>query len=209
MSMAASAPDLRHTEDETVPVYLRPNSGVRVSPEEFWRICADNPDLRLERSADGELEIMPPAGTESGSRNASITGQLWLWNRGTGLGVAFDSSAGFTLPNTAVRGPDAAWIAAERYEALSLEERERFAEICPDFVVELRSRSDRPADLRKKMGEYLDQGVRLAWLIDPFAKSVEIYRPGRPVETLAKPASLSGEDVLPGFVLDLRGILPD
>jgi len=165
--------------------------------------------LRLERTSRGELIVMPPAGADTGSRNAGITAQLWNWNQRTGLGVVFDSSAGFTLPNTAIRGPDATWLAKERWEALPQEEREKFSHVCPDFVVELRSKSDEKKILRDKMREYIAQGVRLAWLIDPRTATVEISRPGRTVEILKQPPTLSGEDVLPGFVLDLKGILFD
>ncbi len=183
--------------------------GLRVSDRAFWRLCQANRDLRLERNANGELIVMPPAAADSSNRNMSISGQLWHWNQQAGLGVGFDSSAGFTLPNTAIRGPDASWMTKDRWDALPKVERERFAHICPDFVVELRSKSDDMSTLGKKMEEYLAQGVRLGWLIDPRSGTVEIYRPGRPVEKLDKPATLSGEDVLPGFVLDLKGILFD
>jgi Uma2 family endonuclease len=191
----------------TVPLVVP--KGLRVSDRAFWRLCQANRDLRLERNANGELIVMPPAAADSGCRNAGITGQLWYWNQQSGLGTVFDSSAGFTLPNTAIRGPDASWMTKERWNALPTVERQRFAHICPDFVVELRSKTDDMSKLREKMQEYLAQGVRLGWLIDPKSGTVEIYRPGRPVETLDKPAILSGEDVLPGFVLDLKGILFD
>lgn len=191
------------------PLTLKFRPGLRLSDAAFWKLCRANPDLRLERTAKGELVVMPPAGPDSSRRNMSLGAQLWNWNERTGLGVAFDSSAGFTLPNTAIRGPDATWMTRERWDALTQDERERFAHVCPDFVAELRSRSDGMKDLRKKMLEYLAQGVRLGWLIDPKGQSVLIYRPGRPVETLKQPKSLSGEDVLPGFVLGLKGILFD
>lgn len=180
-----------------------------ISPEDFWRLCRANPDLRLERDSNGDLVLMPPAAPDSGFRNASLTSQLWNWNQRTSLGAVFDSSSGFTLPNTAIRGPDASWMTVERWEALSRDERRRFSHICPDFVVELRSPSDDLSKLERKMEEYLAQGVRLGWLIDPETGTVGIYRPGRPVERLSKPATLSGEDVLPGFVLELKGILFD
>ena len=146
---------------------------------------------------------------ETGGRNASVTGQVWVWNRDSRLGFSFDSSAGYTLPNGATRSPDASWIAAERWDAISPDARKRFAPICPDFVVELRSPSDDIALLRDKMREYVDCGARLGWLIDPVTCTVEIYRPSHPVETLARPVVVSGEDVLPDFSLDLRGILFD
>ena len=184
-------------------------SGLFATPRGFWRLCRSNPDLRLERSARGEVIVMAPAGSDSGMRNAGLTAQLWVWNRDSGLGVVFDSSAGFTLPNGAVRAADAAWMTLERWKAVPAGDRRKFAPLCPDFVVEIASPSDTPEDTRLKMREYLDQGVRLGWLLDPGSGLVEIYRPGRPVETLDRPATLSGEDVLPGFTLDLRGILFD
>jgi Uma2 family endonuclease len=200
---------VRRSAVRTVTVDLPSDVRLFVSPAGFWRLCRANPELRLERDANGRLVVMPPAATDSGHRNASITAQLWNWNERTKLGVVFDSSAGFTLPNTAIRGPDASWMARERWEALSDAERRRFSRICPDFVVELASPSDELTKLESKMEEYVAQGIRLGWLIDPRSGSVAIYRPGRPVERLSKPTTLSGEDVLPGFVLQLKGILYD
>ncbi len=191
------------------PMTLKFRPGLRLSDRAFWKLCRANPDMRLERTADGELEIMAPAGSDSGRRNASLTSQLWIWNQSTKSGEAFDSSSGFTLPNIAVRAPDASWIAKDRWDALTRDERERFAPICPDFVVELSSRTDLASHLRAKMREYIAQGARLGWLIDPKTDTVEIYRPGQQVEILTRPEALSGEDVLPGFVLDLEGILSD
>lgn len=177
----------------------------------FTALCAENDILRLERTARGDLEIMAPAGGAGSSRNANLTYQLIRWGEeeGRGLGIIFDSSGGFVLPNGAIRSPDTAWVALPRWEALTHEEQKGFPPICPDFVLELRSESDRPYRLRKKMVEYLAQGARLGCLIDPLSGKVEIYRPGREVETLNRPATLSGEDVLPGFVLDLKGIITD
>ncbi|MBV8076861.1 MAG: Uma2 family endonuclease [Planctomycetaceae bacterium] len=173
----------------------------------FMRLCRANPDLRLERTAGGELIVMTPAGADSSGRNLKIAGRLYVWSEANELGITFDSSAGFTLPNGAIRSPDASWIVRARWEALTPEDRQGFAPICPDFVVELRSPADRLRDLRAKMAEYRIEGARLGWLIDPKRKMVEIYRPRRRVEVLTVPAALSGEDVLPGFVLDLKGIL--
>jgi Uma2 family endonuclease len=184
-------------------------SGLRASPEAFWRLCAANPDLRLERSARGEVIVMPPAGAGSGVRNADLTAELVFWNRATKLGFTFDSSAGFTLPNSSVKSADAAWIARDRWLAVPTETREKFTPICPDFVAEIMSPSDEWSKLREKMEEFRDQGVRLGWLLDPKTGRVEVYRPGREVEALDRPATLSGEDVLPNFVLDLHGILFD
>ena len=192
---------------ETVALAVPSDVRLLVSVEDFGRLCAANGDLRLERTARGELIAMSPAGSESGMRNAALSAQLWIWARADGTGVAFDSSAGFTLPNGAIRAPDASWFRKERWEALPVKQQEGFAPICPDFVVELCSPSDSFKAGSEKMGEYLDNGARLGWLIDPMSASVAIYRPGREVETLNRPTSLSGEDVLPGFVLDLKGIL--
>jgi len=181
---------------------------LRVSDEDFWLLCLENPDLRLERTERGVVEIMPPTSGGTGARNADLTAQVVVWAKIDGTGTPFDSSAGFKLPNGATRSPDTSWIPNERWNALTVAEKEeKFSPICPEFVVELRSRSDRKKKLQGKMREYLTQGARLGWLIDPRDGTVEIYRPGQPVEILNKPAKLSGEDVLPGFVLDLKGIL--
>lgn len=192
---------------KTTPLLVPLHSGLRVSMRDFNKLCQANPDLRLERTARGELVVMPPAGTESGGRNANLTAQLWFWAQADGTGVVFDSSTGFTLPNGALRSPDASWLAKDRWNELSAQEKKKFAHVCPDFLVELRSPSDPLRDIRLKMEEYVGQGARLGWLIDPESRTVEIYRPDRPVERLKSPATLSGEDVLPGFVLDLKGIL--
>jgi Uma2 family endonuclease len=184
-------------------------SGLRASPKAFWRLCAANPDLRLERTAKGEVIVMAPAGADSSWRNAKLTMRLGNWSDSDGTGEFFDSSVGFTLPNGAVLSPDASWIVRERWLALPPKDRMRFSPICPDFIVEILSPRDSRSKAREKMREYLDQGVRLGWLLNPKTGRAEIYRPGRPVESLVRPATLSGEDVLPGFVLELQGILFD
>ncbi len=181
-------------------------STMELTDERFEQICHSNQDLRFERSHQGELIVMPPTGSETGGQNSSLTGQLWLWNRTSRLGRSFDSSAGFTLPNGAIRSPDASWIKQERWDALSPAQKRKFAPICPDFVVEICSPSDRLADVQSKMEEYLDNGTRLGWLIVPETRHVEVYRLNRDVEILSNPVSLSGEDVLPGFELDLSDI---
>ncbi|HAG85124.1 MAG TPA: hypothetical protein DCL61_29240 [Cyanobacteria bacterium UBA12227] len=178
----------------------------KVTHEQFEQIAVVNRDLRLERTATGELIVMPPTGSETGNRNVDISGQLWLWNRQTKLGVVFDSSSGFQLPNGADRSPDASWVKLERWEALTPKQKEGFAPLCPDFVVELRSKSDSMEPLREKMREYLANGANLGWLIDRKNRKVEIYRPGKEVEIINNPTSLSGEDVLPGFILDLTEV---
>jgi Uma2 family endonuclease len=174
--------------------------------EQFRELCQANPDLKLERTAEGALIVMPPTGWESGRRNSSLNGQLWNWNERTQLGLSFDSSTGFILPNGAVRSPDAAWVKQERIAALN-PDPEGFLPLAPDFVIELRSASDRLKPLQDKMQEYIDNGVRLGWLLNAKDQAVEVYRAGQPVEVLYSPVSLSGEEVLPGFVLDLKGIL--
>lgn len=209
-SKPASSRGARRSSGNTVALELPPDVRLFVSPRGFWRLCVANPELRLERTAKGAIEAMPPAFGGTGARNSRLTAQVgtWAWNDGTG--TAFDSSAGFTLSNGAVRSPDTSWIRNERWNALTDEQKhDSFSPICPDFVVELRSKSDRKKKLRMKMREYTAQGARLGWLLDPLQGSVEIYRPDRPVERLSKPSTLSGEDVLPGFVLDLKGILDD
>jgi Uma2 family endonuclease len=165
-----------------------------------------NKDLRLELSAQRELSIMSPTGGETGDRNLELGGQVWFWNRQNGLGKAFDSSTGFKLPNGATRSPDVSWIKIARWNALTPEQRKRFLPLCPDFVIELVSESDDLADTQAKMREYIANGLRLGWLINPKNKQVEIYRPNQEIEVLQSPLSLSGEDVLPGFILDLQPI---
>ena len=178
----------------------------KVTHEQFQQIAAVNRDLRLERTATGELIVMPPTGSETGNRNLDISGQLWQWNRQTKLGIAFDSSSGFQLPNGADRSPDASWVKLERWQTLTPKQQEGFAPLCPDFVVELRSKSDNMEPLREKMREYIANGASLGWLIDRKNKKVEIYRQNQDVEILDNPSTLSGEDVLPGFVLDLTDV---
>ena len=194
-------------ETETLSIELPKAIGLYVTQEQFAALAAANRDLRLERSAKGELIVNPPTGWETGRRNRSITGQLDRWyEENEDLGEAFDSSTGFILPNGATRSPDASWVSRERWQALTPEQRGTFAHICPDFVVELRSSSDTLKSVQDKMREYIDNGAILGWLIDPQQRRVEIYRAGQDVEVLENPAELSGEDVLPGFVVNLRRV---
>lgn len=172
----------------------------------FFELCQANQDLRLERAATGEVIVMPPTYPWTGKQNFGLTGQLWAWIDQTGLGFGFDSSTGFTLPNGAVKSPDLSWVSNERWEALTeTQQKEEFSPLSPDFVVELRSSSDSLKKLQEKMQEYIDNGVRLGWLIDSKTKQVEIYRLGKDVEVL-HPTTLSGEDVLPGFELNLNKV---
>ncbi len=175
----------------------------QLSDEQFFQLCQDNRDLRLERNARGDLIIMPPTGGETGNSNAGITAQLWLWNNLHKLGVVFDSSTGFKLPNGADHSPDAAWIPLEKWQALTPQQKERFLPLSPDFVIELMSPNDNIETARKKMQEYLDNGTRLGWLINRKTREVEIYRQGQAVEILTNPESLSGENMLPEFSLNL------
>ena len=177
----------------------------RLTDEEFFDLCQHNPALRLERNADHEIIAMPPAGSESSRQSGETYGQLWLWNRQHRLGHAYESSAGFTLPDGSVRSPDAAWLPQAAYEALTETQRLSFPPVCPPFVVEVRSPSDPLGPLRRKMEMYLANGVQLGFLLDPGTETAAIYRPGQPPEEISSfEATLSGEPVLPGFALDLR-----
>ncbi len=180
---------------------------LQVTPDQFAELATVNPELRLERTATGALIVNPPTGGETGHRNFNVITQIGIWfETNETLGKAFDSSTGFELPNGANRSPDASWVARERWESLTQEQREGFIPLCPDFVVELRSKTDRLKDLREKMQEYRDNGAKLGWLIDPQHKWVEIYRPGQAVEVLDNPITLSGESILPEFTLSLKRI---
>ena len=185
---------------------LNLHPAIELTDEQFFQLCQNNRDLRLERTAEGELIIMPPTGWKSGNQNSRLTQRLGNWTEADGTGLAFDSSTGFKLPNGANRSPDASWVRKERLEALN-PDPSRFLPMAPDFVVELRSATDNLKTVQQKMQEYLENGVRLGWLIDPQNQQVEVYRQGTDVEVLQSPISLSGEDVLPGFVLDLTQIL--
>jgi Uma2 family endonuclease len=184
---------------------LNLDSITHLTHEQFRELCRDNRDIRLELTAKRELIVMPPTGWESGRRNANLTIDLGLWNRQADLGIVFDSSTGFILPNGAVRSPDAAWVAKERVIALN-PTPEGFLPLAPDFVIELRSASDHLKTVQNKMQEYIDNGVRLGFLLNPQDRVVEIYRLGKQVEVLQSPTEVLGEDVLPGFVLNLKGI---
>ncbi len=195
------------TEPQTISLEVPNSIALLVTGEQFETLALANPDLRLERTAEGELIVNPPTGGESGSRNLSISGQLGNWcETHEDLGEGFDSSTGFILPNGARRSPDASWVSRARWEALTAKERKGFVPLCPDFVVELRSASDSLSTLQAKMREYIDNGARFGWLIDPQNRRVEIYRQQAEVEISINPTELLGEDVLPGFVLNLRRV---
>ncbi|MDY6784877.1 MAG: Uma2 family endonuclease [Cyanobacteriota bacterium] len=186
-------------------------SSVGLTDEQYYQLCIANPEWQIELTARGELAITSPTGGESGIRNSDLTTELTLWNRQTRLGKVFDSSTEFCLPNGAKRSPDVSWVKLDRWKALSAKDRKRFPPLCPDFVIELRSETDSLEKLRTKMREYRDNGAHLGWLLDPQTPGVEIYRPGQDVEMLYFPANrapqLSGENILPGFILDLSLIL--
>ncbi|MCW5849069.1 MAG: Uma2 family endonuclease [Anaerolineae bacterium] len=191
-------------EREALVLHLGP--ATRLSDAQFFDLCQQNRDLRFEQSATGDIIILSPAGGESSAGNAELTIQLGMWSKRDGTGVAFDSSAGFRLPNGATRSPDAAWILKSHLVSLSRSQKRGFIPLCPDFVAELRSPTDSLAVLQAKLDEYLANGARLGWLLDPEARTVYVYRPGQPVQRLDNPARVSGDPVLPGFVLDLHPI---
>jgi Uma2 family endonuclease len=176
----------------------------KVSDEEFAELCRLNPELQIERTSEGELVIVAPTGGKTGRRNAKLTMAFGLWAERDGTGQSFDSSTLFSLPNGARRSPDLSWIRNERWEALSPEQQEQFPPLCPDFVVELRSKSDSLKSLTDKMEEYIANGAQLGWLIDPFERKVHIYRPGLAAEILNDPETVSGEPLLKGFNLEVR-----
>jgi Uma2 family endonuclease len=186
---------------ETVILHLEP--ALRLTDEQFYQLCMANRDVSLELNAQGELIIVPPVGGESGRFEADLITKLNIWNYQTQLGVVFSSSTIFRLPNGAKRSPDAAWVKLERWEALTIEERKRFPPLIPDFLIELRSESDRLSILQDKMQEYIDNGLRLGWLINPQDGEVEIYRQGQPKQIVKMPSLLLGEEVLPGFELQV------
>lgn len=201
--MAATHPVVQAGNEWSLHVDL---SAVSLTGDQFYRLCIDNPELRMELTAEGELILMSPTGAKTGHRNAQLTYQLVGWANTDGSGTTFDSSTIFSLPNGAKRSPDASWIRNERWNALSAEEQEKFAPICPDFVAELRSPSDNLDELKLKMEEYMENDSKLGWLLDPLERRAYVYRPDRKVECLENPQSLDGEDVLKGFVLELHDI---
>ncbi|NEO52699.1 MAG: Uma2 family endonuclease [Okeania sp. SIO3B5] len=180
------------------------NNILKLNDDQFYQLCRDNPEIKFERNIRGEITIMPPTGGETGEYNASLIADFVIWNRQTKSGKVFDSSTCFKLPNNSNRSPDVSWIKLERWNQLTPQQREKFPPIAPDFVLELMSPSDILKDVQKKMQEYIDGGVKLGWLIDRKNRRVEIYRQGKEVEILDYPTNLSGENILPGFVLDME-----
>ncbi|MBD2726504.1 Uma2 family endonuclease [Nostoc sp. FACHB-892] len=193
-------------QTESTPLTVNVPLLGQMTNEQFYEFCQANGDLRIERTANGEVIIMPPAFSDTGNRNFNIAAQLGNWTEQDGTGIGFDSSAGFTLPNGAMRSPDASWIELERWNALTDAQKASFAPICPSFVIELRSLSDRLNKLQEKMQEYIDNGTSLGWLIDRQNRKVYIYRPNREVEILDNPEAVSGNPELPGFILRMGKI---
>jgi Uma2 family endonuclease len=185
---------------------LNLNSVIKLTRSQFYQLCQENPDLKLERNAQGELIIMPPTGGETGRSNVHLILQVASWNEQNQKGEVFDSSTGFTLPNGADRSPDVSWVEKSRWDALTKEQREKFLPLCPDFVIEIMSPSDTLKKVQDKMDEYIKNECRLGWLINKKKQEVEIYRPGQEVEVLKSPPTLSGEDILPDFVLSMQKI---
>ena len=180
---------------------------LQMTDEQFFKFCQINRDLRIERNKYGEISIMSPTGGTTGNRSGSIFGELYIWSNQDGTGICFDSSTGFKLSTGADRSPDAAWMKLERWNSLSEEQQEKFVPICPDFVVELRSPSDNLKPLQEKMAEYMSEpGIQLGWLIDRKNRKVYVYRPGLPEECLDNPATVSGDPVLPGFILNMSKV---
>ena len=195
------------TPIETNSIVLRMPPALAMDDDQFFEFCQINRDLRIERTSQGEIIVMPPTGGETGKRNFGLIVQFGIWVKQDGTGIGFDSSTGFKLPNGAERAPDASWVKKERWEALTPSQRKKFAPLCPDFVIELRSPSDRVKDLQNKMEEYMDNGARLGWLIDSDSRRVYIYRPSGEMEQLDNPTEVKGdESVLPGFVLVMEEI---
>lgn len=179
---------------------------IAMTEDQFLQLCSDNGDLRMELTANRELIIMPPVGLEGGTQEGELYLQLGIWTKQDGTGRAFGPNAGYRLPNGAVRAPDASWMPLSRWESLSRDDQTKFGHTFPDFAIELCSPSDKLADVQDKMAEYLENGVRLGFLLDPQQRRVYVYRPGQDVEILEEPDSVSGDPVLPGFVLDLKAI---
>ncbi len=207
VAQTLTPPRIERTTDETnLPIVLKLSPLIKMSEDQFLAFCEQNDAVRIERTANGELEIMPPAGMYTGAQNSHIAIELGIWARRDGTGIAFDSSSGFTLPNGAVRSPDASWIRKSRLAELSERDKRGFGRICPDFVIELRSRSDSLRTLQAKMEEYAENGTRLGWLLEPRDKRVYVYRPNLEMQILENPETVSAEPELAGFVLELSDI---
>jgi Uma2 family endonuclease len=189
------------------PIVLRMPSDLQMTDEQFFDFCQVNHDLRIERNQFGDISIMPPTGSETGNRNFNLALQIGVWAEKDGMGICFDSSTGFILSTGAERSPDVSWIKLDRWNNLTSKQQQKFAPICPDFVIELRSSSDNLQPLKEKMEEYMKEpGIQLGWLIDRKNRKIYIYRPGISEECLDNPATVSGESILPGFVLNMTKV---
>ena len=206
MTETLQAPRSIDADTPTLPLRLHMPAELRFTDDELFAFCSANRELRVERDADGDLSIMSPTGGETSDRNATLSYQLYRWAKRDGRGRAFESSAGFLLPDGSMRSPDAAWVRRERLRALDPADRRRFLPLVPDFVIELRSPSDPIRSLEEKMTSYRDQGVTLGWLIDPETRRVHVVRPGREIEIIENAKQLAGDPELPGFVLELAEI---
>jgi Uma2 family endonuclease len=191
---------------DSAPIAVNLPTLSQMTTAEFYEFCQANPELRIERSAEGEVSIMSPAFSDTGNRNFNLAVQLGVWAEKDGTGIGFDSSAGFTLPNGSTRAPDVAWIKVDRWNQLADAEKASFAPICPDFVIELRSASDRLTSLQAKLQEYIENGAALGWLIDRKQRQVHIYRANRTPEMIENPEMVSGDPELPGFILKLANV---
>jgi Uma2 family endonuclease len=194
----------QEVKGSTVTIRLQP--AINLTDDQFYKLCQLNKDLRIERTAQGELVIMPPTGGETGDKSSELNMQLRIWAKQNKTGVAFDSSTGFDLPNGATRSPDTSWVKKSRLVNLTKAQKKKFIPLCPDFVVELRSPSDALSAVQDKMKEYIENGTELGWLIDPEDRRVYVYRPNREIKCLENPTTISGDPLLPEFVLDLREI---
>jgi len=195
------------TEEQVSPTKMVLKLGkIGLTDEQFWQLCCDNRDFDMELTAQKELIIMPPVGLKTGWRENILTTRLTVWAEKDGTGIVCGPDTLFRLPNTAFRGPDAAWIRKERLAAFTAEELEKFGQFCPDFVAEIRSPMDTLKELQEKMAEYIVNSAQLGWLIDPYRPAVYIYRPGEPVKRFDNPTSISGDPVLPGFVFNVAEI---
>ena len=187
-----------------IVIHLRP--GLDLTDDEYFLLCQQNRELRFERTADGDLIVMPPTGGTTGNRNAELTHQVVKGTKADGTGAAFDSSTGYKLPNGADRSPDAAWVRRDRLATLTKEQKQKFLPLCPDFLVELRSPTDNLEATQAKMEEYIENGALLGWLLDPETRRVHVYRPNEQPEIIEQPETISADPILPGFTLDLREI---
>ena len=206
MTQTLAATVATTVEKGNTPLAVKFEPVIKMTEEQFGTFCELNKEVRIERTAEGMIELMPPTSGYTGNRNSKITTQLENWASQDGSGVSFDSSTGFTLPNGAMRSPDASWISRSRLAALTTEEKEGFSSICPDFVIELRSASDSLSALQDKMEEYMANGARLGWLLDPQERRAYVYRPQIRPEILDNPDTLSAEPELTGFTLQLKAI---